>query len=209
VADWGTIAALASAGGTLVLAAATFGSTRSANRAARVAERSLVAGLQPLLIASRVEDAPQKISFADDEWLLVPGGAGAAEVSGDAVYLAISLRNVGTGIAVLHGWKFHPERSLGGTMSDLPDFTRLTRDLYVAAGETGFWQGTFRDPSAPEFVAAREAIERHGYLSVEILYGNFEGGQRMVSRFQLAPATSGGWIASVNQHWNVDQPNPR
>jgi len=38
MADLTAIASLATAGGTLVLAIATFGSVRSANRAARVAE---------------------------------------------------------------------------------------------------------------------------------------------------------------------------
>ncbi len=41
LADWVTISSLATAGGTLVLAVATFGSVRSANRTARVAELSL------------------------------------------------------------------------------------------------------------------------------------------------------------------------
>jgi len=38
MADWVTISSLATAGGTLVLAAGTFASVRSANRASRVAE---------------------------------------------------------------------------------------------------------------------------------------------------------------------------
>jgi hypothetical protein len=42
VADWTTISALSTAGGTLVLAAATFASVRSANRSARAAERSML-----------------------------------------------------------------------------------------------------------------------------------------------------------------------
>ena len=62
MADWVTISALATAGGTLALAAATFGSVRSANRAARVAEESLLAGIRPLLVSSRVDDPSQKIS---------------------------------------------------------------------------------------------------------------------------------------------------
>jgi hypothetical protein len=52
VADWVTISALATAGGTFVLAGTTYASVRSANRAARVAELSLLAGLRPLLIQS-------------------------------------------------------------------------------------------------------------------------------------------------------------
>ena len=43
MADWVTISALASAGGTPVLAGVTVASVRSANRAARVAEMSLLA----------------------------------------------------------------------------------------------------------------------------------------------------------------------
>lgn len=47
MSDASTIASLATAGGTLVLAAATFSSKRSANRAARVSEQSLKVGLKP------------------------------------------------------------------------------------------------------------------------------------------------------------------
>src|SRR5213595_3800281 len=101
MADWVTISALASAGGTLVLAGATFSSVKSANRAARVAERSLMAGLRPLLLPSKLDDPPQKVGFADDKWVVAEGGGGVAEVGDSAIYLVIPLRNVGAGIAVL------------------------------------------------------------------------------------------------------------
>ena len=77
--DWGTIASLATAGGTLVLAVATFSSVRSANRAARVAELSLLEGLRPVLVPSRRQDPPEKISFVDQHWLRVDGGEGVAD----------------------------------------------------------------------------------------------------------------------------------
>ena len=70
MADWVTISALATAGGTLVLAGATYASVRSANRAARVAERSLLAGLRPLLMPSRLDDPPQKVTFVDEKLLV-------------------------------------------------------------------------------------------------------------------------------------------
>jgi hypothetical protein len=63
MADWPTIASLATAGGTLVLAVATFSSVRSGQRATRIAERStqiaeraLLIGLRPVLVPSRVTD---------------------------------------------------------------------------------------------------------------------------------------------------------
>jgi hypothetical protein len=210
MADWVTISSLATAGGTLVLAGATFASVRSANRAARAAERSLLAGLRPLLMPSRSDDAQQKVGFADGKWLHVPGGQGAAEAGDDAVYLAISLRNAGAGIAVLHGWRLDPGRDLRAPdHGPLEEFTRLTRDLYIPAHDLGFWQGTFRDPATDDFKAVREAIEARSSLSVEVLYGDHEGGQRTISRYVMIPRDDGGWLASVSRHWSIDREDPR
>ena len=211
MADWVTISAIASAGGTLVLAAATFSSVKSANRAARVAEQSLLVGLRPLLLPSKLDDPAQKVGFADDKWLMVPGGQGAADVGPDAVYLAIALRNVGSGIAVLHGWHFYPERRLGPDMQPTPldEFTRLSRDLYVPPGDVGFWQGAFRDPATPEFAEAAASISARRANMIDILYGDHEGGQRVISRYSMAPREDGGWIVSAGRHWNVDRDDPR
>jgi hypothetical protein len=209
VADWATISALATAGGTLALAGVTLASVRSANRAARVAEQSLLAGQRPLLVPSRVDDPPQKVGFQDDVWLVAPGGQGAAKATGEAVYIAIALRNVGTGIAVLHGWYLFPEWPTGPREpTPLENFTLLTRDLYIAPGDAGFWQGSFRDPSSDGYREARAAIEAPQRMSVDVLYGDFEGGQRVVSRFSLTPR-EGNWYASVGFHWNIDRPQPR
>jgi hypothetical protein len=209
MADWVTISSLATAGGTLVLAGATFASVRSANRAARVAERSLLAGLRPLLMPSRLEDASQKVGFVDGKWFHVAGSCAAAEASDEAVYLAISLRNVGSGIAALHGWRLIPGRDTGREHPDPSSYTRLSRDLYIAAGDVGFWQGAFRDPSSEELAAARAAVEARDGLSVEVLYGDLEGGQRVISRYFLSPRDDGAWLASAGRHWNVDLPDPR
>jgi hypothetical protein len=65
VADWQTISSLATAGGTLVLAVATFSAVRSSNRSARVAERSLLAGIRPLLLPSRFDDPTHKVLWHD------------------------------------------------------------------------------------------------------------------------------------------------
>src|SRR5438445_9416116 len=114
MADWATISALATAGGTLVLAAATFASVRSAHRTARATERALLASIRPVLVPSRLEDPPEKVGFQDNHFVRVQGGRAVAEVTDEAIYLAIALRNVGTGLAVLDRWDFYPERQQGG-----------------------------------------------------------------------------------------------
>ena len=208
--DWVTISSLGTAGGTLVLAVATFGSVRSANRAARVAEESLMAGMRPLLMPSRPEDAPIKISFVDDHHVLAPGGGGTAEATDDALYLTMSLRNAGTGIAVLHGWRVELSEDLAqAEIPSLESFHRLTRDLYLASGDTGFWQGAYRDPGEPEFGAVAERITVRERIAIDLLYGDFQGGQRVISRFLLRTRQNGVWLATVARHWNVDRPDPR
>ena len=214
MADWATISALATAGGTLALAGATLAAVRSANRAARVAEQSLLAEQRPLLVPSRTDDPAVKVSFQDDVWFSVPGGQGVARAADQAVYLAIAVRNVGAGIAVLHGWHVYPTVQLGADVVPTPleGFTTLTRDLYIAPGDVGFWQGSFRDPRSAAFGEARRAVEEPQRMSIDILYGDFEGGQRVISRFLLSPleAEEGPrWFASVGRHWNVDRPAPR
>ncbi len=208
-AGWVTISALATAGGTLVLALATFASVRSANRAARVAERTLLAGLRPLLVPSRLDDQLQKVSFVDDKFLRVEGGRAAFETGPEAILMAISVRNAGAGVAVLHGWRFYPERITTGDRPELDSFTRLTRDIYVPARDLGFWQGTFRDPTAPEFAEARIAIDASRPLTVDVLYGDHEGGQRTITRFGLLPHSDGVWFAAAARYWSVDREDPR
>lgn len=211
--DWATASSLATAGGTLVLAIATFASVRSANRAARAAEQSLLEGLRPVLMPSRLQDAPQKVFFQDRHFM-VPGGHGIAEAHGDVVYLAMSLRNAGSGIAVLHGWWFSPGSLRASEQPDrgpLEEFRRLTRDIYIPAGDVGFWEGAFRDPAEPAYKVARRAVEARDPITVEVLYGDHEGGQRTVTRFILRPREDGdgGWMVVQSQHYNLDRPNPR
>jgi len=210
VAALETAASLATAGGTLILAIATFASIRSANKSARTAERALLAGLRPVLMSSRLTDPEQKISFQDAKWFHVSGGGAIAEVTDEAIYLVISVRNVGSGMAVLHGWRIEDrEPSQIEPSFDPAQFHRLTRDIYVPPNDIGFWQGALRDPSAPEFTAARKAIESRSRIVIELLYGDHEGGQRVVTLFSLLPRGDAGYMAVVARHWNIDRDDPR
>jgi hypothetical protein len=210
LADWVTISSLATAGGTLVLAVATFSAVKSSNRSARVAETALMVGLRPLLMPSRIDDPPQKVGFVDGRLLRVDGGHGAAEVTPEAVYLAMSVRNVGAGIAVLHGWRFstRPEPG-GGPPPPMGEFHQLTRDIYVPPGDIGFWQGVYRDPKAEEFSQVADAIAAGERLVIDVLYGDHEGGQRAVSRLSMTTTGEGGWLVSAARHWNIDRDDPR
>jgi hypothetical protein len=208
-ADWASVASLATAAGTLVLAVATFASVRSANRTARAAEQSLQAGLRPLLVASRLHDDTQKVMFVDGKWVQVPGGRASVLAEERVIYLAMSVRNVGRGIAVVHGWHFYPDWGLGVPDPVLEEFHRQSRDLYMPPGDIGFWQAAFRDEADPQYDDACKAVTSRSQLTVDILYGDAYGGQRVVTRFGLQPAGNDGWLIAVNRHWNIDRPDPR
>ena len=55
-------------------------------------------------------------------------------------------------------------------------------------------------------------------MGIDLLYGDHEGGQRVITRFSVTPRTTPAtspdddgklWIASAVRHWNVDRPDPR
>lgn len=221
--DWGMIANLATACGTLVLAVATFSSVRSSNRTARSAERSLQAGLRPVLFASRPEDPPQTIRWGDNHWATVPGGGGVLDKVDHNVYLAISLRNVGAGLAVIHGWQLEPTPLGPTTPAEMqqarqaiarPDpagFRPQGRDLYVPAGDVSFWQAAIRnEPDFPRWEEIVASLKAHRGMGVNLLYSDHEGGQRTISRFQLTQRPDeDNWICSVVRHWNLDRDDPR
>jgi hypothetical protein len=206
--DWATVAKLATAGATLSLATATFASVRSANRAARTVERSLRAGMRAVLLPTRPDDPPQTIAFPDDRRLTVPGGGAVTEVTAEAIYLAMPIRNLGGGLAVLRGWSLHAERAQD-EHATVEEFNPLTCDLHLAGSETVVWQSMLQDLASTAFTSVREAVLARQPLSLGILYCDQEETQRTIARFALTPATQDGmWLAAVNRHGNPDPLRP-
>ena len=99
------------------------------------------------------------------------------------------------------------------TASEAPPlaaFRRQQRDLYIPAGDTGFWQGAVRERSDPYHEPLRTAASAGERILVDVLYGDYEGGQRTIARFGLSPAErSDGRRAEVVRYWNVDSDDPR
>jgi hypothetical protein len=194
-----------------VLAGATFYAVRSSNRSARLAERSLLAGLRPVLVPSRLEDPPEKVLFSDVRWFRVAGGHAVVECHDDVVYMLMAIRNVGTGLAVLRAWQVRPGLILSsdGGPAPLESFRPHTRDIYIPAGDTGFWQGALREPDDPARADVLAAITNRESVTIELLYGDGEGGQRVISRFVVIPIGEDDWLVSVSKHWNLDREDPR
>jgi hypothetical protein len=209
MADWSTAASLATALGTLVLAVATFVAVRAANRAARVAEYSMQIGIRPLLMPSRLEDPIQKIMWGDEHWARLSGGGAIVEEVDGNVYLAMSLRNSGSGIAVIQGWHVVADLRAPPSHAEPDEFRQQLRDLYIAGNDIGFWQAAIRDRDDPEYESLLEAGRTSRIFGMELLYSDHEGGQHAIGRFALAPIADARWLCSVVRHWNLDRPNPR
>jgi hypothetical protein len=217
MADWPTIASLATAGGTLVLAVATFSSVRAGQRSTRIAERSmgiaeraLLIGMRPVLVPSRRTDPPETVRFVDGRRVSVAGGRAAIERDGEHYYFVIPLRNVGTGLAVLQSWHIAVLQPRPDTGHPKPEeFRPQTLDLYVPAGDTGFWQGAVREPDDPFREGLYEASLAGEMLTVDLLYGDHEGGQRTISRFILTREDDDQWRCGVVRHWALVGVDPR
>ncbi len=173
-------------------------------------------GLRPVLFNARPEDPPQKVGFADSHWVRLRDGLAVVQVYEERVYLAMPLRNVARGLAVVHGWHVSPER----IVSDVPpvpleEFRRNIRDLYVPAGDISFWQAAVREADDPLLAPLKAAIAEGPGITVDVLYGDHEGGQRTVTRFFLSPRSNVAdsepwmWMCAVARHWNIDREDPR
>ena len=56
--------------------------------------------------------------------------------------------------------------------------------------------------------ALTKAISDSAAFTVDLLYGDHEGGQRTISRFTVN-RHSDGWLCGVVRHWNLDRHDPR
>ncbi|HEY1826895.1 MAG TPA: hypothetical protein VGF87_02690 [Acidimicrobiales bacterium] len=208
--DWTSIASFATAGGTLVLAVATFSAVRSSNRSARIAEESLLTAMRPLLVPSLADDPVHKALWHDRHTAHIGGGRAVFEEENGVIYLAMGVRNLGSGIALLHGWHPMPNEAFADQPHvEADEFRRLTIDLYIPAGGNGYWEAAVRDADDPLRPAFLTALTERTPFTIDLLYGDQQGGQRTISRFTVLPAGDDGWYIQTGRHWNVDRPDPR
>jgi hypothetical protein len=175
-----------------------------------VAEQALLAGQRPYQIASREDDPLERVRFGDDVVLEVSGHGGAIKCKRENVYMAMALRNAGSGLAVIQGWIAAVRATSDRECPTIESFRLQQRDLYIPAGETGFWQGAIRtveDPAYPSVSAAAHSRDR---VMIDILYADADGGQRTIARFSVSdwPRVEGE-RADLIRVWNVDRDEPR
>jgi hypothetical protein len=210
VADWATISSLATAGGTLVLAGATYSAVRSSNRSARIAEQTLQEQRRPVLVHARLDDPVQKVMFVEGHWIRAEGSQAVVDEESGVLYLGLALRNAGAGIAVLQGW--YPWPDLATAEVDHPppeDFRRQIRDIYIAPGDVGMWQGALRDANEDVFRGIAAARTERRPFTIDLLYSDQVGEQRTISRFGVTPVGDDRWLGNVGRHWNLDLAGPR
>jgi hypothetical protein len=218
--DWLLLADLGTAAGTLILAGATFVAVRASVRTATLAERTLLAGQHPVLAPAGPDDPTASVQFADG--VVFPVGHGQPLVQREAgiIYLAIPLRNVGAGLAVLHGYRLQGESAThlsedsrgvaqhlrGDPPPPLGTFSPQQRDLLISTTRAGFWQAALRDPEAVLYEEITQAIETRGRITVDMLYGDHEGGQPSATRFVLLPEAD-SWRCDAVRYWRLS-PSP-
>jgi hypothetical protein len=217
VTAWATWAEVGTAVGTIVLAGATFSSVRASSRMSRIAERALLASQRPVLAPSGPDDPATQVQFADGQVFPLAAGRPLAERLGATIYLAVPLCNLGAGIAVLRAYHLQADPAekvaedphgaarhrRGERPPSVSSFATQQRDLLISAGRVGFWQAALRDPSTSLYAATAETLDTAGRITVDVLYGDHEGGQATITRLVLLPDESGAWRCDATHHWNL------
>jgi hypothetical protein len=65
-----------------------------------------------------------------------------------------------------------------------------------------------REPDDPLRLPLSTAGHDHGRIAVDILYGDFDGGQRTITRIGLTWRND-MWVSGTSRHWNLDRADPR
>ena len=156
-----------------------------------------------------------EIQFADGRVFETGFGDALVRCKAGVIYLALQLRNGGAGVAHLEGYRLEPEPAQsviedprgiarhrrGDPAPDPSTFIEQQRDLYIAAGDLGFWQAALRDPAVELYATMSRAITSLGRVTIDLLYGDIEGGQSTITRFVLLPSQSDKWRCDVTHHW--------
>lgn len=62
--------------------------------------------------------------------------------------------------------------------------------------------------TASSLATAAGTLEAGEQVTLHLLYGDYEGGQRVITQFNLH-RVGDNWLASAVRHFNVDRPDPR
>jgi hypothetical protein len=216
MAPWVALADIGTAVGTLVLAASTFIAVRASVRSTRIAERALLAGQRPVLGPTGPDDPAESVQFADGRVFPVSNGQALVHDEAGNIYLAIPLHNEGAGLALLRGYRLegepgsdavHDPRGVARHLRGDPPpqaqaFSPQQRDLLISTRRPGFWQAALRDPETPLYKEIKRSIESRGRITVDVLYGDHEGGQPAVTRFVLLPEAD-AWRCDAVRYWSL------
>ena len=170
-----------------------------------------------MLTPSRREDPEEPVQFADGRVFEVGSGRAMLHRDQAAIYLAVPLRNVGSGIALLRGYRLEAEAAegiaedprgiarhrRGDAAPDPAAFAEQQRDLYIPSDAVGFWQAALRDPAESLYGRVQGAIDGGGRLTVDLFYTDHEGGQPTITRFVLLPGDGERWRCDVTHHWSI------
>ena len=215
---WGTWAEVGTALGTLGLAGATFSSVRSSSRTARIAERALLASQRPVLAPSgpgrsrrsgavrgraglrppRRQTARRTSRAGSSTWPSRSATLGRESRCSRAYHLQAESAD-----HVARDPKGVARHRRGDTPPGITSFAPQQRDLLISTGRVGFWQAALRDPGAPLFAATAEALDTAGRITVDILYGDHEGGQPTITRLVLLPDDASVWRCDATRYWNL------
>ena len=102
--------------------------------------------------------------------------------------VTVRIAHAGPGLGVIHGWRIEQGRSSAEADRPAADsFHRQGRDLYIATGDTGFWHAAVRAEDHPDRELLMLMIKERARITVDLLFGDSEGGQRTRQLREISP----------------------
>jgi len=203
---------------TTLLAIVTFALVCATYLMAQTAKRQFGRQLLPILIPSRIRDPIRKVYFSNNTWQMLYGDQVLVD-SVDTLYVAIPLRNIGSGTAVVRGLSIPDvgpdDDALPRRRPSLKNLIAAKTDLLLGPGDISHLsidsEAQTADRQRHALQTQVERIDRDSGVYLDILHCDHVRRQHNITRIELAQVsekssssgtTSGAeHIARAVKHW--------
>lgn len=174
---------------------------------ALLSARQIKHNLLPIMVPARPDGRKRVARFTLEKHVTIRNADTYAEFDGDGVCLAVCLRNIGSGVAVLKGFDASPNDSAEPASYDVPSLSRFAsalHALYLGPGDAAYLAiFTSLDSSRTDaYEVVQETVPNGASLLLDLVYTDHSGGQLTISRLELEWATDvDRYVAKVARYW--------
>jgi hypothetical protein len=199
---------------TIALAGTTMLVAVPAAWSALLSARQMKRNLLPIITPARPDGSKRVARFTPAKHVVLENADSFSQEDGERVYLAVCVRNIGSGVAVVRGVDANSTDEVKELAPDgipaLRGLVRSERSLYLGPTEAAYLTMWATSSSSAGFDVVRRTVPAKGDLLLDLVYCDHAGRQLTVSRIELRWASDANrYVARLVKYWRPRALNRR